>query len=148
MSDLPPVELPPVEAVLPHRPPFLFVDRIIELSPTRVVGVRTFRPDEPFFAGHFPGKPIVPGVLLVEGLAQTMAYLALSAKKSQQVFLVGIDKARFRGTVEPGTEVRYEVEAGEERFSTLLGKGKVFAGQRRIADAELRGYAGNAGSVL
>jgi UDP-3-O-[3-hydroxymyristoyl] N-acetylglucosamine deacetylase/3-hydroxyacyl-[acyl-carrier-protein] dehydratase len=140
----------PVEAVLPHRPPFLFLDRIVELTPTRVVGVRTFHADEHFFKGHFPGKPIVPGVILIEGLAQTMAYYALSHKKAQQVFLIGIDHARFRGMCEPETEVRFEIDIpDEERFSTLTGKGKVLAaGGRRLADAEVRGYAGPAGGIL
>ena len=87
-------ELPKPEEVLPHRPPFLFLDRIVELSPTRVVGVRTFRPDEDFFKGHFPGEPIVPGVILIEGLAQTMGYYALYHRKAPRVFLVGIDRAR------------------------------------------------------
>lgn len=138
----------PPEEVLPHRPPFLFVDRIIEMTQTRVVGVRTFNADEHFFKGHFPDRPVVPGVLLLEGLAQTMAYFALTQRPAQRVFLVGIDKARFRGMVEPGTEVRYEVEVGDERFGTLNGKGRVRAGQRRIADADLMGYAGEAGGMI
>ena len=69
--------LPPVASVIPHRDPFLLVDSITELREGFVVGVRTFRSEEPFFAGHFPGHPVVPGVLLLEGLAQTMAYHAL-----------------------------------------------------------------------
>lgn len=140
--------LPGVTEVLPHRPPFLFVDRIIELTETKVIGVRTFRSDEPFFAGHFPDHPVVPGVLLLEGLAQTMAYYALYHRKSPRVFLVGIDKARFRSIVEPGKEVTYEVTVGEERFGTLNGRGKVRAGTQRIADADLIGYAGDAGKML
>jgi 3-hydroxyacyl-[acyl-carrier-protein] dehydratase len=142
------MELPPVEAVIPHRPPFLFVDRIVELSPTKVVGVRTFRADEHFFKGHFPDRPIVPGVLLIEGLAQTMGYYALYHRKAPRVFLVGIDRARFRNMVEPGTEVTYTVEVGEERFGTLTGKGRVSAGTLRLADADVRGYAGEAGGII
>ena len=141
-------ELPLPQAVLPHRPPFLFVDRIIELTPTKVVGVRTFRADEDFFRGHFPGQPIVPGVLLIEGLAQTMGYYALHHRKASRVFLVGIDRARFRGMVEPGVEVTYTVDVGEERFGTLEGKGRVTAGTRRLADADVRGYAGEPGGII
>ncbi|HZI11642.1 MAG TPA: 3-hydroxyacyl-ACP dehydratase FabZ [Myxococcus sp.] len=139
---------PPVTSVLPHREPFLMVDRIIAMEGPRIVGVRTFRPDEPFFKGHFPDHPVVPGVLLVEGLAQTMAYLALSQRNAPRVFLVGIDRARFRGIVEPGVEVTYEVTVGEERFGMLTGSGKVKVGDRKIADASLSGYAGEPGGVL
>jgi 3-hydroxyacyl-[acyl-carrier-protein] dehydratase len=142
------MELKPVTEVLPHRPPFLFVDRVLELSEKKIIAERTFRPDESYFVGHFPDKPIVPGVLLLEGLAQTMAYLSLSVRKADRVFLIGIEHARFRGFVEPGTTVTYEVETGEERFSTLKGKGWVKAGKRRIADAELMGYAGTEGGPL
>ncbi len=132
-----------VADVLPHKPPFLFVDRIVELTETKVVGVRLFREDEHFFKGHFPDHPVVPGVLLMEGLAQTMAYFALTQRKSERVFLVGIDRARFRSIVEPGKEVTYEVTIGEERFGTLTGKGKVMVGNQRIAEATLMGYAGD-----
>jgi 3-hydroxyacyl-[acyl-carrier-protein] dehydratase len=142
------MSLPAVIDVLPHRPPFLFVDRIVELTDTKVVGVRTFPPDEPYFKGHFPEHPVVPGVLLLEGLAQTMAYYALFHRKAPRVFLVGIDRARFRSIVEPGKEVTYEVTVGEERFGTLNGKGKVRAGETRIAEAELMGYAGDPGKML
>lgn len=135
--------LPDVTAVLPHRPPFLFVDRIVEISDSRVVGVRTFREDEHFFKGHFPDHPVVPGVLLLEGLAQTMGYYALLQRKVERVFLVGIDRARFRSMVEPGKEVTYEVTIGEERFGTLTGKGKISVGTQRIAEATLMGYAGD-----
>ena len=142
------MSLPDVTDVLPHRPPFLFVDRIVELTETKVIGVRTFRADEPYFKGHFPDHPVVPGVLLLEGLAQTMGYYALYHRKAPRVFLVGIDRARFRSIVEPGKEVTYEVTVGEERFGTLTGKGRVLAGTQRIAEAQLMGYAGDPGKML
>ena len=134
---------PDVRTVIPHREPFLFVDRVVELSPGRIVAVRLFRPDEPFFAGHFPEQPIVPGVLLVEGLAQTLAYLALSEAPVQRAFLVAIDRARFRSAVEPGTEVTYEVVAQETRFGMRRGEGTVRVGERAVAEATLTGYSGN-----
>jgi UDP-3-O-[3-hydroxymyristoyl] N-acetylglucosamine deacetylase/3-hydroxyacyl-[acyl-carrier-protein] dehydratase len=142
------VELPLPEAVLPHRPPFLFVDRIIELTERQIIGTRIFRPDEEFFKGHFPERPIVPGVLLIEGIAQTMGYYALYHRKAPRVFLIGIERARFRGMVEPGTEVTFTIDVGEERFGTLEGKGRATAGQRRLADAEVRGYAGEPGGII
>jgi 3-hydroxymyristoyl/3-hydroxydecanoyl-(acyl carrier protein) dehydratase len=142
------VELPAPEKVLPHRPPFLFVDRIVELTPTKIVGVNTFKPDAEFFKGHFPERPIVPGVLLVEGLAQTMAYYALHHRKAPRIFLVGIDRARFRSVVEPGVEVTFTIDVGEERFGTLEGRGKVTVSGKRIAEADLRGYAGEPGGII
>jgi len=145
---LPVAPYPPVESVLPHRAPFLYVDRVVEVAERRIVAVRTFRAEEPFFAGHFPGQPVVPGVLLVEGLAQTLAYFALMHRPASKVFLVGIDRARFRSIVEPGEEVTYEVTVGEERFGMLGGEGKVRVGTRRIADASLSGYNGGPGGLL
>ncbi len=134
--------------MLPHREPFLLIDRVVEMSERHIVAVRTFRPDEDFFRGHFPDHPVVPGVLLVEGLAQTMAYFALQNRAASRVFLVGIEKARFRSIVEPGCEVTFEVQVGEERFGMLTGHGKVRSGTRRIADATLSGYSGEPGKVL
>lgn len=134
---------PDVTSVIPHRPPFLFVDRVVEIGENRIVAVRTFRLEEAFFQGHFPDHPVVPGVLMLEGLAQTMAYYTLHKTKKERVFLIGIDKARFRSMVEPGKEIQYEVSIGEERLGTLSGKGRVTAGKQRVCDAELMGYAGD-----
>lgn len=141
-------ELPPVTAVLPHREPFLMVDCVLELREGYVAGLRTFRADEAFFAGHFPGHPVVPGVLLVEGLAQTMAYYALVHQSAPRVFLVGIDRARFRAVVYPGTEVTFEVDVGEQRLGMLTGHGRVRVGSRKVAEADLRGFAGVPGRSL
>ena len=128
--------------MLPHREPFLFIDRVLQLSESSIVAGRTFRDDEPFFAGHFPGQPIVPGVLLVEGLAQAMAYFALVNRPASRIYLVGIDRARFRSAVTPGSEVIFEVRIGEERFGILTGEGQARVGERRVADATLKGYSG------
>ncbi|MHB8874661.1 MAG: 3-hydroxyacyl-ACP dehydratase FabZ [Myxococcaceae bacterium] len=130
--------------MLPHREPMLLIDKVIEMTDRRVVAVRTFRPEEPVFAGHFPDHPVLPGVYLVEGLAQTMAYYALCHRKAPRVFLVGIDRARFRSIVTPGHEIRFEVDVGEERFGMLTGKGKAFCNGAKVADASVTGYAGEA----
>jgi 3-hydroxyacyl-[acyl-carrier-protein] dehydratase len=140
--------LPEVQAILPHRPPFLFVDRALELSAHRVVAVRRFGAQEPFFQGHFPGRPIVPGVLLLEGLAQTMAYAAIALGTKGEVYLVGIDRTRFKATVPPDREVRYEVELAEPRFGLLKGRGKVFDGETLVLEAELSGYHPHSGAAL
>jgi 3-hydroxyacyl-[acyl-carrier-protein] dehydratase len=124
------------------------VQRVFELREGYVAGVRTFRADEPFFAGHFPGHPIVPGVLLVEGLAQTMAYYALVYQSAPQVLLLGVERARFRAIVEPGTEVTFEVEVGEQRFGMTTGRGLVRVGGHTVAEATLKGFAGVPGRGL
>lgn len=133
---------PSVTEVLPHRPPFLFIERVIELAEDRVVAVRTFQADEPFFQGHFPERPVVPAVVLIEGLAQAMAYHSLFHRPSRRIFLVGIDQARFRSPIGFGVEVAFEVQVGEERFGLTKGRGEVKAGAQHIASATLLGHAG------
>lgn len=137
---------PPVSSVLPHRAPFLFIDQVVELTGDRVVAVRTFRPDEPFFLGHFPGRPVVPGVVLIEGLAQAMAYHSLFHQPSREIFLVGIDHARFRSPVGFGVEVRFEIRVGEQRFGMAKGEGKVRTATRQVARATLLGYTADPGA--
>lgn len=110
--------------VLPHRPPFLFVDRISELEiGSRAVGHWKLNGDEWFFPGHFPGRPTLPGVLMCEAIAQVGAYAVLSdpTHSTKLPLFGGIDGARFRKQVGPGDELRLEVELG--RMSARAGKG-------------------------
>lgn len=96
---------------LPHRYPFLFLDRIVEFEPgRRIVGIKNVSIDEPFFAGHFPGIPIMPGVLIVEAMAQAGGFLALKAigDEGKIAFFAGIDNCRFRRPVVPGDRLRLE----------------------------------------
>ena len=107
-----------IEAIIPHRFPFLFVDRVIEVEEgKRAVGIKNVSADEWFFRGHFPGRPIMPGVLIVEALAQVGAVAALSHpdNKGKLGLFAGIDKVRFRRQVTPGDQLRLEVTLERRR---------------------------------
>ena len=114
-----------LEAILPHRDPFLMIDEVIELEPgKRAVARKTVRADEWFLAGHFPGRPIMPGVLMVEGLAQTGAVIVLTLEENRgkMVLFGGIDDVRFKRIVQPGETLEYVCEL--ETVRGPLGKGK------------------------
>ena len=117
-----------IEAILPHREPFLLVDEVVELEPgARVVARKTVRPDEWYLSGHFPGRPIMPGVLIVEAMAQTGAVAVLSeeANRGRMALFAGIDDVRFKRLVEPGDELELTCEL--ERVRGPIGKGRATA---------------------
>src|ERR671922_481976 len=102
-----------IEAIIPHRDPFLFLDEVLELEPgRRVVARKEVRPDEWYFAGHFPGRPIMPGVIMVEALAQAgaVAVLSVEENRGKLALFAGIDGVRFKRLVEPGDELELTCE--------------------------------------
>ena len=129
--------------VLPHREPFLFLDEIdsIDLDAHVVTARRRFRADEPYFAGHFPPplEPIVPGVLLVEAMAQMLACYARTLRPGAMVALTGIDKARFRGLVRPGDEVELTLRVEGETLGVYRARGEAKVGGKRVCNATVSG---------
>src|ERR671917_1316198 len=99
--------------VLPHRYPFLLVDKVLEYRPGEMIAVKNVTFNEPFFQGHFPGRPIMPGVLILEAMAQVggvLAFKSVPPSGSPVVYLTGVDKAKFRKPVVPGDQLRFEIE--------------------------------------
>ena len=117
-----------IEDVLPHRYPFLLVDKVLEVEPgKRAVGLKNVTRNEPFFPGHFPGQPIMPGVLMVEALAQVgaLALLTLEKNKGKIPLFTGIDKLRFKRQVVPGDTLHMEVEMLQMRGPMGRGQGTI-----------------------
>jgi 3-hydroxyacyl-[acyl-carrier-protein] dehydratase len=121
-----------IEEILPHREPFLLLDEVIELEPgSHVVARKTVRPDEWYLAGHFPGRPVMPGVLIVEAMAQAGAVAVLSEEENRgrMALFAGIDAVRFKRIVEPGDTL--ELRCDLERVRGPIGRGKASA---RVGD--------------
>lgn len=128
-----------IREVLPHRYPLLLVDRVLEIVPDeRITALKNVSANEPFFNGHFPDRPVMPGVLLVEGMAQAGGILLLESRPeghTKLMYLMTIDKARFRRPVVPGDQVRYEVEVLRLRSSHCKLGGKAWVGDQLAAEA-------------
>jgi beta-hydroxyacyl-ACP dehydratase FabZ len=127
--------------LLPHRYPFILVDRIIDILPEKkIVALKNVSINEPFFQGHFPDRPIMPGVLILEGMVQAAALLlckSLPVDVRDRVCFTGIDKARFRLPVVPGDQLRYEIQIKKQRSRVIKMDADAFVGARRAAEAEL-----------
>lgn len=127
---------------LPHRYPFLLVDRIVGFEDgTRIVGQKNVTINEPFFQGHFPGHPIMPGVMILEAMAQVggvYAHLAGEVEPDRVPYFVGIDKARFRKPVLPGDVLTLDLELVSTRRGIYTFAGRALVGEKLVAEAELK----------
>jgi 3-hydroxyacyl-[acyl-carrier-protein] dehydratase len=127
--------------ILPHRYPMLLIDRIVEIDAgKRIVGIKNVSANEQFFQGHFPGAPVMPGVLIVEAMAQCAAVLILRdiPNREEKLFLFGgVDKARFRKPVIPGDQVRLECEILQRRSNSVRIHGTATVNGELVAEAEL-----------
>src|SRR5215470_4165103 len=129
-----------IRAILPHRYPFLLVDRIVEMEAERVVGIKNITVNEPQFTGHFPDFPVMPGVLIVEAMAQTAGVLVLHSipdRASKLVLLVAIENARFRRPVVPGDTLRMEMKVIKRKASVAKMAGIATVDGQVVAEAEV-----------
>ncbi|MDI6727812.1 MAG: 3-hydroxyacyl-ACP dehydratase FabZ [Thermodesulfovibrionales bacterium] len=132
------VDIKEIFSLLPHRYPFLLVDRVVEFEPeVRAVGIKNVTINEPFFQGHFPNNPVMPGVLIVEALAQVAGIMAFkSGAEGENVYFMSIEKVKFRKPVIPGDQLRLEVQVIHKRGNVWKFSGNAFVGDQLKSEAE------------
>ncbi len=130
--------------IIPHRYPFLLIDKIVEMEMgKRIVGIKNVTMNEPYFQGHFPGHPIMPGVLILEAMAQAGGVLALKSVPPEQVknkviYFMSIDNAKFRKPVLPGDQLRFELDVIRQRSNIMSLKAQAFVDNTVVAEAEMK----------
>jgi len=137
---MPILEINEIRQILPHRYPMLLVDRIVELEPERIVGIKNVTANEPFFAGHFPDFPVMPGVLILEAMAQTAGVLVLKSipdRESKLVLLVSVEYAKFRRPVVPGDQLRLEMTLLKRKSTVAKMAGRATVDGALVAEAEM-----------
>ncbi len=137
---MPTLDIEEIRKILPHRFPMLLVDRILELEPDRIVGIKNVTVNEPFFQGHFPDFPVMPGVLIVEAMAQVAGVLVLKGiedRASKLVLLAGIDSAKFRRPVLPGDQLRIEMKVIKKKASVAKMRGVATVDGNVVAEVEV-----------
>lgn len=129
-----------IQDILPHRYPFLLVDRVIEINAGKnATGIKNVTFNEQFFQGHFPGNPIMPGVLVIEAMAQVSGILALHDKpRGNSVYFMSIDKAKFRKPVVPGDQLRFEINIAQQRKNVWKFTGQTLVEGKVVAEAEFK----------
>lgn len=140
-----------IKQIIPHRYPFLLVDRIVECDfDSRIVGLKNVTANEPFFQGHFPKFPVMPGVLIIEALAQVGCILALKILKMEghgAVFFTGIDDAKFRKPVVPGDQLRLEMTKIKQRKDLFRFQGQAFVEDKLAAECVIQAMLGKTDST-
>ncbi len=135
------LDIADIMQILPHRYPFLLVDRIIEFEPRqRIVGIKNVTINEPFFQGHFPGTPVMPGVLILEAMAQTagvLMYHEVTDHQTKLMYFTGLDKVRWRQPVFPGDTLRLELTVLRIRSRYIKLRGEAFVDGQLVAEAEI-----------
>jgi beta-hydroxyacyl-ACP dehydratase FabZ len=137
---MPTLDIEEIRKILPHRFPMLLVDRILELEPDRIVGIKNVTVNEPFFQGHFPDFPVMPGVLIVDAMAQVAGVLVLKGiedRASKLVLLAGIDSAKFRRPVLPGDQLRIEMTVVKKKASVAKMRGVATVDGNVVAEVEV-----------
>ena len=144
------MDIKEIQRVLPHRYPFLLVDKILEIElGKRIVGIKNVTINEPFFQGHFPGHPVMPGVLIIEAMAQVGGVLAFKSTEEKMdishklVYFAGIDKAKFRKPVLPGDQLRFELEVIHVKEPYWKLKGIAMVDGKKVCEAELMAMVGD-----
>ena len=134
------MDIKEIMEIIPHRYPFLFVDKILELTPGEsAIGIKNVSIDEPFFQGHFPAEPVMPGVLILEAMAQVgaVAVLSLPEMKGKIAYFAGVKEAKFRKKVVPGDTLRMEVKMTSLRSRFGVSEAKAYVGEDLVCEATL-----------
>ena len=128
-----------IKSILPHRYPFLLVDKIVDIEEKKITGIKNVTANEPFFEGHFPEHPVMPGVLIIEALAQTCGILALKREenKGKLAYFASINNAKFRKPVFPGDTITLEIEVTKHRTKIVQTHGKAKVSGEIVAEADL-----------
>jgi beta-hydroxyacyl-ACP dehydratase FabZ len=137
---MPVMDIQAIREILPHRYPMLMVDRIEELEEERIVGIKNVTINEPFFAGHFPDFPVMPGVMILEAMAQVAGVLVLNSipdRKSKLVLLASIEQAKFRRPVRPGDQLRIEMKVTKRKTTIAKMHGSAMVEGVVVAEAEM-----------